>query len=151
MVGFKVSLLALIQWERMPSTNIDTTVSRLVALAANCNLHLQYIPLMLTASFTVVAYFDLLFIYLQVSISGHSPTYTKIWRWFWSGSKIPHSSKYTLYQVRMYSILPLVMVFNSTFNNISVISWQSFFVCEENQSPKRKPQTCHKSLTNFIT
>jgi hypothetical protein len=31
-----------------------------------------------------------------------------------------------------------VMVFNATFNNISVISW-------------RKPPTCRKSLTNFIT
>ena len=31
-----------------------------------------------------------------------------------------------------------VMVFNATFNNISVISW-------------RKPPTCCKSLTNFIT
>jgi hypothetical protein len=31
------------------------------------------------------------------------------------------------------------MVFNATFNNISVISWHSVLL------------TCHKSLTNFIT
>jgi hypothetical protein len=35
-----------------------------------------------------------------------------------------------------------VMVFNATFNNISVISWRSVL---------RKPPTCRKSLTNFIT
>jgi hypothetical protein len=37
-----------------------------------------------------------------------------------------------------------VMVFNTTFNNISVISWRQFCWW-------RKPPTCHKSLTNFIT
>jgi len=82
------------------------------------------------------------------------------------------------------------MVFNATFNNISVISWRSVLLPEkcggpgenhwpaashwqtlseetgvpgENHRPvashwhkgnwctRRKPQTCHKSLTNFIT
>ena len=37
-----------------------------------------------------------------------------------------------------------LMVFNATFNNISVILWQSVLVVE-------KPPTCRKSLTNFIT
>ena len=40
------------------------------------------------------------------------------------------------------------MVFNATFNNISVISWQSVFIGGGN---RRKPPTCRKSLTNFIT
>ena len=40
------------------------------------------------------------------------------------------------------------MVFNATFNNISVISWQSVLMVEEIW---RKPQTFCKSLTNFIT
>jgi hypothetical protein len=43
------------------------------------------------------------------------------------------------------------MVFNATFNNISVISWQSVLLMEENGVPGKKPQTCHKSLINFIT
>ena len=34
-----------------------------------------------------------------------------------------------------------VMVFNTTFNNILVIS------CGGNRSSQRKPLTCHKSLT----
>jgi hypothetical protein len=38
-----------------------------------------------------------------------------------------------------------VVVFNATFNNISFISWWSVLLVE------RKPLTCHKSLTNFIT
>ena len=41
-----------------------------------------------------------------------------------------------------------VMVFNATFNNISVISWGVSFIVGGN---RRKPWTCHKSLTNFIT
>jgi len=43
------------------------------------------------------------------------------------------------------------MVFNATFNNISVILWQSVLLVEETWVPGRKPLTCHKSLTNFIT
>jgi hypothetical protein len=43
------------------------------------------------------------------------------------------------------------MAFNTTFNNISVISWQSVFIGGENRSARRKPLTCRKSLTNFIT
>jgi len=35
-------------------------------------------------------------------------------------------------------------VFNAIFNNISVISYGQFYWW-------RKPPTCHKSLTNFIT
>jgi len=42
------------------------------------------------------------------------------------------------------------MVLNATFNNISVISWRSFLLVED-QSTQRKPPTCHKSLPNFIT
>ena len=42
-----------------------------------------------------------------------------------------------------------VMVFNTTFNNVSVIVVVSF-IGEGNRSTWRKPPTCHKSLTNFI-
>jgi len=42
-----------------------------------------------------------------------------------------------------------VIVFNATFNNISVISWRSVLLVEET-STRRKTPTCHKSLTNFI-
>ena len=40
-----------------------------------------------------------------------------------------------------------LMVFNATFNNISVKSWQSV---DWWRKPE-KPPTCCKSLTNFIT
>jgi len=43
------------------------------------------------------------------------------------------------------------MVFNTTFNNISVIAWQSVFWVEETRRTQRKPTTCCKSLTDFIT
>ena len=44
-----------------------------------------------------------------------------------------------------------LMVFNATFNNISVILWWSALLVEETGVPGRKPLTCHKSLTNIIT
>jgi len=44
-----------------------------------------------------------------------------------------------------------VMVLNVTSNNISVILRQVNFIGGKNQSIQRKPQTCHKSLTNLIT
>jgi len=43
------------------------------------------------------------------------------------------------------------MVFNATFNNISVISWRSVLLVEETGGPGIKAPTCRKSLTNFIT
>jgi len=43
------------------------------------------------------------------------------------------------------------MVFNATFNNISVISWQSVLLVEEAGIPGEKPPICRKSLTDFIT
>ena len=43
------------------------------------------------------------------------------------------------------------MVFSALFNNISVRSWQSVFICGGNRSTWRKPPTCRKSLTNLIT
>jgi len=43
------------------------------------------------------------------------------------------------------------MVFNATFNNISVIPWRSVLLVEEIGVPgsRRKPPTCRKSLTNL--
>ena len=41
-----------------------------------------------------------------------------------------------------------VMVFNTTFNNISVISWVSF-IGGGNRSARTKPPTCRKSLTKL--
>jgi hypothetical protein len=42
------------------------------------------------------------------------------------------------------------MVFNTTFNNISVISWRPVLLVEETGSTRKKPLTCHKSLTNLL-
>ena len=41
------------------------------------------------------------------------------------------------------------IVFNATFNNISVISWRSFYWCKKLDDPG-KPLTCRKSLTNIM-
>jgi hypothetical protein len=49
-----------------------------------------------------------------------------------------------------YSGFVRVMVFNATFNNISVISWLLvFFIGGGNPSTQRKPSICRKSLTHF--
>ena len=44
-----------------------------------------------------------------------------------------------------------IMVFNATFNNISVISWRTVLIGGGIRINRRKPPTCRKSLTNFIT
>ena len=44
-----------------------------------------------------------------------------------------------------------VVEFNATFNNISVISWDSVLIGGGNRTSQRKPPTYCKSLTNFIT
>ena len=43
-----------------------------------------------------------------------------------------------------------VMVFNATFNDISVYIVVVNFIGGGNQSTRRKPPTCRKSLTSFI-
>ena len=40
------------------------------------------------------------------------------------------------------------MVFNATFNSIS---WRSVLLVKKTAETRKKPPTCHKSLTNFIT
>ena len=43
------------------------------------------------------------------------------------------------------------MVFNSSFNDISVISWQSVLFGGRKRNSRRKSPTCRNSLTSFIT
>jgi hypothetical protein len=46
----------------------------------------------------------------------------------------------------------LFKVFSGTFNNISIISWQSVLMVEETRVPRENhPPTCCKSLSNFFT
>jgi hypothetical protein len=45
----------------------------------------------------------------------------------------------------------MVLVFNATFNIISVITWQSVLLVENNGISGENVSTCLKSLTNFIT
>ena len=42
------------------------------------------------------------------------------------------------------------MVFNATFNNISVILWRSVLLVEETRMTRRKQPTCRKSLTGKV-
>jgi len=45
-----------------------------------------------------------------------------------------------------------VMAFNTTFNNISVISWRSVFLVETRvPRENHRPVVCHSTLINFIT
>ena len=39
-----------------------------------------------------------------------------------------------------------LVVFNATFNNISVLSWQSVLLVEETGGSQRKPPTCRKNV-----
>jgi hypothetical protein len=48
----------------------------------------------------------------------------------------------------MVVVLFCLMVFNGTFNNISVISWRSVLLVEETGGPEENQRTtCRKSLT----
>jgi hypothetical protein len=47
-------------------------------------------------------------------------------------------------------MLGLSMLFNTTFNNILFIYLATNFSDGVNKITRRKPPTCHKSLTNFI-
>jgi hypothetical protein len=42
---------------------------------------------------------------------------------------------------KIYRLRDRVMVFNTIFNNISVISWRSVLLVEETRIPERKPLT----------
>ena len=44
-----------------------------------------------------------------------------------------------------------IMVLNTTFNNMSAISWQSVLFVGKTEDTQRIPPTCRKALTNFIT
>ena len=55
-----------------------------------------------------------------------------------------HATHYATDEVLVY------MVFNATFNIISVILWRSVLL-PIGEGNRRQPPTCHKSLTSFIT
>ena len=53
-----------------------------------------------------------------------------------------------MFHFQKKNLAGLVMVFNATFNNISVTSWWSVLLVEELEYPE-KPPSCHKTLTNL--
>ena len=55
-----------------------------------------------------------------------------------------------LMQFVLYKNRVRVMVFNATFNNISVISWRLVLLVEEIGIAWRKPPTCRKSLYHIL-
>jgi hypothetical protein len=52
---------------------------------------------------------------------------------------------------KVMGVKVIVFNVNNLFNNISVILWAVSFLGGGNRSTHRKPLTCLKSLTNFIT
>ena len=44
----------------------------------------------------------------------------------------------------MYRVMVRVIMFNATFNNVSVISWRSVFFVEETRVPEKN----HRPTTN---
>ena len=57
---------------------------------------------------------------------------------------------YNVY-IRKYFVFVMVMVFNATFNNISVISWWSVLLVEETGVLRENHRPAGKTLKNFIT
>ena len=58
-------------------------------------------------------------------------------------------AKLTVY-IKRPSVGVRAMVFNATFNNISVISWWSVLLVEESGVPLEKTAYLRKSLTNLL-
>ena len=72
-----------------------------------------------------------------------------------TGYIIPPNHHLSKYMPPSYILMVLVrfgfMVFEVTFNNISVISWWSVLLVEETRVPGENHRPAAKSLTNFIT
>jgi hypothetical protein len=66
-----------------------------------------------------------------------------------SGSVPPTWSFFSLYYY--YIVLLQIMVFNATFNNISVISWRSVLLMGETGVPGENHRTAASHPTNIIT
>ena len=87
----------------------------------------------------------------------------KIKMWKVNGRRMPSDGKSShclwqgeLKKSKLFKISPFwvpfrVMVLNTTFNNISVILWQSVLLVEKTGSTQKKSLTCCKLLTNYIT
>jgi hypothetical protein len=72
----------------------------------------------------------------------------------WSFNLIYKYNHFMTFEIKSMTRFDLVsfkwfIVFIAIFNNISVILWRA--VGGGNRSTRRKPLTCRKSLTNFIT
>ena len=65
--------------------------------------------------------------------------------------------KYMVFNITFSYVMLMIklglwfMVFSATFNSIAVILMRSALLGGGNRSIRRKPPTCHKLLTNFIT
>jgi hypothetical protein len=77
--------------------------------------------------------------------------------WQWKSSSWLEKGTYMLW-IKLVNWIPILlswfvclMVFNGTFSNTSVIFVAVRFIGGGNWRTRRKPQTCHKSLPNFIT
>jgi hypothetical protein len=87
----------------------------------------------------------IVFALTELSLELNKSTITSQMSFSWNSDFIPIMHHFN------YHDMNRVMVLNGTFNNISVISWPSVLLMEENRSTWRKPLTCRKSLTNLIT
>ena len=58
---------------------------------------------------------------------------------------------YKNYDLIVIRLVDWSMVFNATFNNISVISWRLVLLMEETEVPEENHGPVAKSLTNFTT
>ena len=122
----------------------------------NESMSSQYLLLTLPEFFICICKIRAIAQYSQWSVLCFKDHYLSFFFFFlWPltrGSIIPQSLHETVDQSTLmvsisFKLRGYGMVFNATFNNISVISWRSVALVEY---PK-KPQSCCKSLTNFLT
>jgi hypothetical protein len=63
----------------------------------------------------------------------------------------PQNDKTSAAQTKKVGQFHKKLGLDATFNNISVIFWQSILLVEETGVPRENPSTCRKLLTNCIT
>ena len=57
---------------------------------------------------------------------------------------------YEVCTYKLFGVRDFIMVFNATFNNISVISWQSILLVEETEVPGENHWTAASYITDKL-
>ena len=87
---------------------------------------------------------------ILIDIQCKNPREDKLLRWKITKSKLNLDWYYNLIQEKLLKLFVCLMVFNTTFNNISVISWQSVLLVEETGENHRPVASHWQTLSHNV-